>query len=288
MTNSQLRSARFSNITVIQSLQPCDVKTGMRLRDDIEVANVAYDRGLHIELVDAHSKTDFINCLMRLANYAETANDYPIVHIEAHGSDDKTGIIFANGDYLSWEDIKPYFVCLNMATRHNLLVVLATCYGAHFATIIRLTDRAPCWGMVGPSDVAKPLDMLGSFSPFYQEWLRTTSGQRSVEALNAGLRRVPVEYYFTTAERFFLLAYKAYLKEYCTMGNYRARARKIREELKRDKNTSTPSIGSIGRKFRKTEREFFEHFRRLFFMIDLFPENEARVSVSYSDVVRKK
>ena len=213
MTHSQLRSATFSKITVIQSLKPSDVKTGTRLRDDIEVANVAYNRGLHIELVDAHSKADFINCLMRLAHYAETGSDYPIVHIEAHGSEDKTGIIFANGDYLSWEVIKPYFVSLNMATRNNLLVVLATCHGAHFATLLKPTDRGPCWGMVGPTDIAKPLDLLGSFSRFYQEWLRTLSGQRSVEALNAGLQGLSVKYYFTTAERAFLLTYRGYLKE---------------------------------------------------------------------------
>lgn len=142
--------------------------------------------------------------------------------------------------------------------------------------------------MVGPTDVAKPSELLGSFSRFYQEWLRTTSGQRSVEALNEGLQGVPVEYYFTTAERFFLLAYRGYLKEYCHKKQYRARARRIRKELKKDKNKSTPSIGSIGRNFQKTQQEFFEQCRRLFFMIDLFPENEARVSVCYSDVVSKK
>jgi hypothetical protein len=284
MTDRILRSAiTINKITVVQSLGENDFKTGRKLYDDIDVLSIANNRGLEVEFVDADSKEKFIRCLDRLTAGAEQFRIIPLLHIEAHGRADKTGIVFANGDYLSWADIKPCLVKLNIATRHNLLVVLATCHGGYLTRALYPMERSPCWGLVGPTDVVRPGDLLSTFSRFYEALLMTGDGDQAVKVLNSTKAPGVIAYYFTTAERIFGLIYKNYIKEHCGDEMYQRRARYVRKAREK-KGLEHVSVGQLKRRYRATERDYFERSRHFFFMLDLFPEVETRISITYDDV----
>lgn len=50
----------FNKISVVQSLSDSELHTGTKVKDDIELYNFAYARGLEIELLDAKDKNEFI------------------------------------------------------------------------------------------------------------------------------------------------------------------------------------------------------------------------------------
>src|SRR5437870_5816121 len=138
-------SSSLSKIAVLQSLPHGEMQTGRRVFEDLQPLNVFYGRGLTIQFYDVPTKAKFLAALSQLAT--DAANGiYPLLHIDCHGATDQTGIVLGDGSFLPWSDLKPYFISINVATRCNLLIVLAACYGGYLAQILLPTDRAPCWG----------------------------------------------------------------------------------------------------------------------------------------------
>ena len=259
--------------------------TGTKLKEDIDLFNFAYGRGLTIELYDTNTKREFIDILDSLTRKAQDDASFPVLHIEAHGSSDQQGIILQSNEFISWTDLKPHLKNLNVATRLNLLVVLSSCYGAHFASHLTPSDSAPCWGLVGPTKALKGPELLGSFSAFYQEVFASGSGGMAVEKLNESSPKGDINYYFTDATTFFINVYKNYLAKHCTKKAYEDRARAMRKQLKKGNLSEIPSIGELRRKLKSTEKDFFEKYKEKYFMIDLFPENKNRFKVTYQDVM---
>jgi len=278
--------ARFNKISVVQSLPPSDLHTGTRIGEDVETYNLAYDRGLRIELLDAITKDDFLGILKALAEKAHYDASYPVLHIEAHGSSDCQGIVLGSGEFISWAGLKPHLINLNIETKLNLLIVLSLCHGAHFTMHLNPSDRAPCWGLVGPTRALTGPALLRSFSAFYREVFASGDAEPAIDRLNESASDGDIDYYFTTATESFINVYRKYIRSYCTEKSYGERARLIRKQLKKKGISNLPSIGRVRRGLRSTERDFFEKYRRKYFMVDLFPENEKRFRVSYSDVIR--
>jgi len=146
---------RFNKVFVIQSLDDSELQTGDRIKEDLDTYNSAFPHGVSIELIDVVSKRELFNVLESVENIARNEVCSPILHIEAHGTTDHQGIVFSSGDYCGWSDVKPYFISINQATRLNLLIVFSLCYGAHFSEHLVPPDRAPCWGLVGPTKAVK-------------------------------------------------------------------------------------------------------------------------------------
>jgi hypothetical protein len=286
-----MRRVIFHKISIIQSLSVNELHTGTKVKEDIEVYNSAYGRGLQIDLFDTNTKNDFLNVIKGLTERAIHEASYPVLHIEAHGSSDKQGIILQSNEFISWDDLKPCLINLNIATKLNLLVVFSLCNGAYFASHLNPQDRAPCWGLVGPIKSLSGAELLGNFSAFYKEIFASGLAGAAVEKLNESSSKGDINYYFTTATTFFFNVYQNYLHKQCTDKAYADRARAMRKELKKGNPIKVPSIGELKRKLKSTQMDFFENFRLKYFMIDLFPENKERFIVAYKDIMnyeRKK
>ncbi len=267
----------------MESLPPGHLSTGKRLHEDIETLKVFHRDGLEVELREAPTRGDFLACLADVQKDAERHAKYPILHIECHGANDTTGLVLADGSFVSWRELKPILTEINVATRCNLLIVLAACHGGHLVQIIQLTERAPCWGMLGPASAVRPGNLLCSFSAFYSELLTSLDGDRALKAL-LRTSQGSGNYYFTTAERFFKIAYAAYLRNDCSPEVLQDRAKFISRELKKMKARKRPGKGSLRRVLKRKEKPFFENHFQHFFMIDLFPENVARFNVPFEEV----
>ena len=279
-------SSHFSRIVVIESLNQGQHHTGTRLREHIAENNIFHQRGLGVELVQADTVERFWACLAQVLQDAKDKAEYPVLHIECHGSTDTTGLVLADNSFIGWHQIKPVLTAINVATRCNLFVALAACYGAYLSQIILPTDRAPLWGMMGPTESAKPTDLLGSFFAFYSTLLASLDGDKALAALVSANARV-ANYYFVSAEGFFRKAYANYLANYSTEKGYWNRAKRLRTRLRDMGLRKRPSLSELQQQLKSTELPSFNKYHRQFFMIDLFPENSERFSVRFDDVFRQ-
>jgi len=281
-----MKKVIFNKISVVQSLANSELHTGTKVKDDIDLYNFAYGRGLKIEMLDAKNKNEFINIIKNLTEQAQNSYSFPVLHIEAHGSSDHQGIVLQSNEFMSWTDLKPYFINLNIATKMNLLLVFSLCHGAHFTRHLNPSDRAPCWGLVGPTKALGSSDLLRSFSAFYKEVFVSGEAGVAIDKLNEYAPDKGIDYYFTTSTTFFINVYKNYLRKHCTEEAYDKRARSMRKKLKKSDIPKVPSVGELRRKLKLTQKDFFEKYRTNYFMIDLFPENKNRFKVSYQDVMK--
>lgn len=280
-----MKSSHFNKIVVVQSLKDGELRTGSRLHEDLEMLNIAHGHKLDINIQDIDRKINFMQLLTDLTNGTKLNGLCPVLHIETHGSVDTTGLVLSSGDFISWTELKDPLINLNIATKNNLLVVLAVCNGAYLTEIIKLTDRAPCWGLIGPAKTIQAGVVLASFSAFYAELLKTGDGGQALRLLNEAVPEGQAGYYFTTAEIFFKRVFEKYLTVSCSKKALDGRARNMRKELKRLGSAIIPSMGQLKRKLAKAN-EPFEKYKKLFFMIDLYPENGNRFTIEYSDVTQ--
>lgn len=279
-------SVHFSKISILESLPHGDRRTGKLLLEDIETVNVFRNRGLKTEFLPAKNKPEFLAHLSQIQRDA-SLGDYPLLHIECHGSTDQTGIVLADNSFVAWSELKPFLTAINVATRCNLFIILAACYGGHLGQIILPTDRAPCWGIIGPTHTVYPDELLSTFGAFYSELLASLDGGRSVAALFSSKLRFGA-YYFTPAVGFFKLAYAKYKANYCTDVVLADRAKRMARQLPRMGSQTRPGRGALKRLLKRTEETSYEKYYQQFFMMDLFPENKKRFPLLLDEVKELK
>lgn len=274
----------FSKIVVLQSLFKDDLKTGKQLFEDIDTAECFHQRGIEVKYYELNCKYEFLTCLEELASEA-TLGKWPILHIECHGSDDQEGIVLADDTFLSWMELKPYFININKASQFNLIIVLAACNGAYFAKTILPIDRAPCLALIAPTDTVYPDELLTNFTGFYQSLLKTLEGDKALKFL----KKKPLKiggFYVTTAINFFNQVYSGYINKFCTPKQLEIRAGRMFREYKKSVPVRLHSKGWFKR-FIKTSRKYYlERHLIHFFMLDLFPQNRTRFLSDFQEFLK--
>jgi hypothetical protein len=257
-------TANFSKISIVQSLHIGDMRTGRRLREEMKDSKLINNQILEIEIFDITNSGRF-----------------PVLHIECHGS--KAGIVLADRSTVTWAELKPALININVATRCNLLVILGACYGGYLGEVMQPVDRAPFWGMIGPTAEVFPEELLFGFKAFYSRFFASLSGDESLEALLSFQLRQG-GYTFTSAGGFFKTVYAGYLANYCTPGELDKRAKRMSRSIKKSGALSRPSKGALKRTLRRTEESYYRKYYEKFFMVDLYPENAKRFDVPFSEV----
>lgn len=270
-------SNSFSHFIIVESLPPGDTRTGTRLHEDIMSHRTFHQRGIGVSLVTVRNRSELISVLEKLATDASTNGIRPILHVECHGA--KEGLALADDSFFRWEDLKPLLVSINEASRCNLLIVLAACWGGYLINVISATERAPFWGIIGPSEPDRADHLLSNFTAFYTRLLDPSS-----EALALPTLLQETNYCYTSVQTFFEHAYASYLKNHCSEKDLSQRARVMSRELKRQGAADPPGPAATRRLLKRQLRSDFEKCRRCFFMIDLYGENENRFLLSYDEV----
>lgn len=278
----------FNSIVILDAIPDGEANTARRLQEELQDIACYVVPGLHISYIRIKTMADLENAMFGLLQNNRKAGQQPLLHLEGHGLTDESGFVLADGTPCSWIKLKKLITPLNRAMELNLLLVLATCFGGSFATAITTTDRAPVWGMIGPTEEITAGEVERSFTVLYKTFFDSFSAAASLKALNASAPRVT--YFITVAEQFFYAAWKGYKKEMCSEEEIEKRATRMRNKAIYDKALSCspmdiPSIETFKRLLRdkKSEKYLFEKYRDTFFMIDLYPTHQKRFSVTYEE-----
>jgi hypothetical protein len=198
-------SANFNQILFVDSL-PEGENTAKRLFADVR--DWAQTMGERPAVVSRRvpSGNAFTALLVACAHQAQIDHYIPLLHIECHGREE--GLEFADGSQLTWADMKPYFVALNTATRLNLIVVVAACFGGAIGGSVRAEERAPFWAFLAPKREIGAGDLEDALSVFYQTLLITRSSEQAMAALRG--TTVGDEFWPLSAHTIYRLIVEAY------------------------------------------------------------------------------
>ncbi|MDY4284363.1 hypothetical protein [Xanthomonas sp. LF06-19] len=261
-------NATFNQILIVDSLAEGQLNTAARLFADArDWARVIGDVP-HIASVRVPSSGALLDLLARLAQQASRDPYVPLLHIECHGREE--GLEFADGSRLTWDDMKPAFVALNVASRLNLITVVAACHGGAIASFVRAEHRAPFWAFLAPKRQISAGDLETALSAFYQTLMMTRSSERAMGALRA--THAGNEFWQLSAQTIYRLIVEGYVERYLTDEAVARRAERLRScAAEHGAVWSQEQIEAMIR-----DPGIFERFRREFFMIDLYPEHEER------------
>lgn len=270
----------IGQIVVIESLREEDRKTGRLLREDLEPIAIPYGNNLKIHFQTVRSANDLDDLLEDLCANVSNTHRAPCLHIECHG--DQDGLQLSDGSFMPWGRLKPRLAAINLACQMNLFLVLACCYGGFFAAECRYEDTVPFAWILGPGKEIYPDPLFAFTGKFYTELLRTRD---ITEALTLSGAAAPgISYFSMSAVGIFRIALAARIRNGDVVTKIPERAETIASKLRENGHPSPPSVSEVEKTLRALEPSFFDGFRRQFFALDRFPENDSRFSVTYDEV----
>lgn len=232
------RQFSFNKVYVIESLFSTETKTGENLYNDLLRWKAAKPDILESELIQVNNRMEFFNCIEEIKSQIINDNKFPFIHLEIHGSSNKDGLVLNSRQLITWLELANRFREINILTKHNLVVSLATCYGAYIYSETRLVDKAPFWGFVAPWDEVDSVDIEGSFNSFFDTLLTTFDFNESIKKLNES-NTLPYRYHFYNAEEVFDRVYDKYEIESYSQENYQKRVFELMSEALTDYNVRT-------------------------------------------------
>ena len=190
---------RFNQILVVDSIPTGEFNTAKRLFEDLKTYASAYSPSPAVHYVRVESGDELIQCISMCRMNADEQDIIPMLHIECHGDED--GFQFADGSLADWDELKLPITELNVATRLNLLIAVAACTGGALGKVVRMSDRAPFWGLIGPTKTLTAATLERAYRALYLTLLSTKSPAKAVEAMDAATE--PGLFWRTTSQGLF-------------------------------------------------------------------------------------
>jgi len=273
-----MNNSRFSRIIIVDSIPEREFNTAKRLFDDLRNVADAYSPAPLIEYARVESGDNFLKFLSTCRDEVAAGADIPMIHIECHG--DHNGFALADGSLLDWPDLKVPLTELNVATGLNLMIAVAACVGGALAKVTTMGDRAPFWGLIGPTRDMYPDELVVPYRALYSTLLKTKSPEAAVKAMDAAVTQKGT-FWRTTAQALFEMGWTAYKQQHCTPQRLDERANRMLEMAKRVLNPPHPSAADFKQRLRDLEPKAFDRYVVTFFMQDLYPAHRERFPLAY-------
>ncbi len=280
-----MNTLEFSNIFVIESLQTEDELTGRRLFNRAIYPGMAEKKlETNCEYITVASKQDFFDVLSTIKSKVIFNRIYPIIHLEMHGN--KTGLQVANLETITWQELQPILIELNVLCKNNLFLTMATCNGGYIYNTVSSNLQSPFWGFVGAFEEVYEDEVLADFTNFYYEFLKSLDLNAAEAALHLQNAPYASKFKFQNTEFAFKKAYKNYEKNHLTPERIEERLSQIENEFRTTMTDENLNMLNLDIKDWSSERikEFAKNLivgqndiikdrmMTRFFMWDIYPE----------------
>lgn len=244
-----------SNIWIIEWLADGEYRTGLELHHWAEELRPGWSM-----YIRCCSGAAVLEAIRAARSYAERSGNVPMLHIEAHGSEQGLSgpDAFGEEEFLAWRELVPLLQELNFETRCNLLIFVAACTGFAGIDILTVGPRAPAALLVGPVAPLTDHDVLNASKAFYGQLAAGKPMDEMLQAATKGASEVCFE-----VEPFVTLCYESLVE---VIEERVASSLNAASELR----VSTPVLQSMW---------------DTMFMLDAFPENKASYSLDVSSLL---
>jgi hypothetical protein len=272
---------KIGQVWFVESLADDDsTHTARRLREDLQDVLDARARRLRVELRSVANREEFFIVLDELCTSVRATGLNPILDIECHG-DAERGLQLADGTLLPWDLVKSKLETINLASRCNMILVLDCCYGAYFGKVSRLHERAAFCAYIAPTGSISVDVLAAGLRAFYAELFTSLDITEAINAMRAAAPEFG--YVFFTAYGLFRKVFAESIVDHGIGEGLRLWAEAMTERLRVDRDRIL-NVVEVAQILKDGEPEAFTQFRRTYFSIDLFPENDARFPLTYEQL----
>lgn len=280
----EMAMIRASNVWIVEWLPSDEPHTGRTLHDWMKERREGWSA--HFSCA---SKNQVLAAIASAAEQARRSEMKPLLHLESHGGDDGLAGPGENGimELLTWDELTEPLQQLNLATRCNLVVVVAACTGFAAVQALRRGPRAPAIALVGPDASVLPRNLLWGAKEFYRRLLDENPSLTDM-AQSASREAGTVKF---EIEPFAILAYDAMIE--CLLKSSRPSERLRRAERIRARMLAETGLPEAEIDFRLRLMPHLPRWEDLqqvwneMFMIDLDPKNHERFGLDLKAIVER-
>ncbi len=167
----------FNKIYIIESLTKNN--TGCQLYEYLSKNNTTT---IAIEYCDIENVEEFYQLLENICNKA-SQGELPLLHFELHGHQSNMGLLLKSGELVLWHYLYTIFKEININTKNNLVIVLASCHGGHIMRTIKPNDRCPWALLFGSFQRILEDKIFNDFKTFYMELIKNLNFNSSLKKL---------------------------------------------------------------------------------------------------------
>ena len=156
---------RCNGVLIIDCLASTDYQTARRLDEDL--VHLRHGDGTPVSnLFKITNRPHRVAELDRVRAEAVRSGLCPSVHLEGHGTREAGLAISDSGERIAWGELGAVLAEINRATRNNLGVVLAACFGAYALDAIDIEAPSPFAVLLGPQAQVSAGDVDEAMVPF--------------------------------------------------------------------------------------------------------------------------
>ena len=257
-----------------------DRRTGEEVYGELRTLLPTCGVQMDVRLYCVSSRATFLNCLARIKREFDVSRRIPLLQIETHG-DDK-GIGPNRDDGLTWPKLMDALTPLNVATGVWLPVVLSACHGIWGIRMAQPIARSPFFALLGPNRQVQPGEIVRGMRAFYRCLLEDKDGPRAMQMMNNIVDPDKTTFAIFNCEQLFRYVWEDYFASATDEKWIAARVEENIESAKAKRPRSESELAELRvylRNYILDHPARFEESRRHFFMIDLYPENDARFNL---------
>jgi len=162
----------IKHVVVIQSLTPGDKKTGKELYEDVIKMRINFTQPPILKMThqyhEVYNKNSFIEMLKFYGINSQYMHGGIVIHLEMHGSDDKSGLGLSDGTIILWEELVDLLRVININTKNNLYVTMATCFGRYMYLGVSDEKKSPYSAYISASKKVMPDEIITDFSIVFE------------------------------------------------------------------------------------------------------------------------
>lgn len=200
----------IKSIVVIQSLPKDDKKTGKELFDDTIKMHIDYKQPTRIKMTyqfhDVEGKISFVEMLRFYGINSQYIIGGIVIYLEMHGASDKRGLILRDGSFISWEEIVDLLRVININTKNNLYITMATCYGRYLFEGAHSHKKSPYSGYISASKEVMAKEIIDDFTIIFETLI--ASGNLVYSYLE--LEKNGSNFYYMDSKRTFEVNFEAF------------------------------------------------------------------------------
>lgn len=272
----------FSRIEIIESIRQGDLRSGLNLYEALLLPAHLNANGPPARHHAVATAAELQATLSSLETTARATASAPLIHLEAHGSED--GLELTSGELIPWSAIARQLTPINEAAKMNLLVVSSACKGWYLTTGLVPADRAPLFMLIGPPETIGAGSLSDAQTRFYHELATSWQIDKALSAMNHGADYDHWVIKPATAEILFCRLFRNYLVDLADGTELREQENRMVADAVRSRGLDLVQSAVARQEIRAVlhdHRTTYEYLRRTFLMLDLYPENASRFGLTY-------
>ena len=281
----------FGRIHIIEWLRTDDRPTGQELFEVVQPFGLAAQPPVDTVFHQIATRAEFVALLRTIERQFEADGVIPLLHVETHGDD--SGIGLSEDEGFDFIDLARELMPLNKMTGLRLFLVLAACEGLWGTKMSLPSERAAFQVLLGPIRTVTDGEVATAMQAFYASAFAERDGDRAVNAMNAAVDPATPTFGPVNAAMGFKMVYQDWLARSFTP---EAIARGVAEMNEaqgvifralhgRERSAEEGEVDRVRIRAEYENQEgHFQEFRTRYFMIDLFPENDARFPITLTDL----